>query len=188
MTPKVYLDMDGVLADFQYESAKWHIKANPYLDPKNLGVWELEEIWGITPEQFWKPIDNFEFWSNLPKTKEADWIVEEVERRFGRKNVAIATSPSKSEACFTGKRAWLRRNYPQFKDNIFFGKEKQFLAGENRWLLDDRDKNLDAFSAEGGQAIIIPRPWNSWHWAEGNFKSFVHEALEISFHQEAGKR
>ena len=45
---------------------------------------------------------------------------------------------------------------------IFTG-AKKFIAGPGRWLIDDKDANVEAFRAAGGQAITVPRPWNSEH-------------------------
>ncbi len=41
---KCLLDMDGVLADFVSGMCLAHKRPDPYHDPKNLGVWDLDEI------------------------------------------------------------------------------------------------------------------------------------------------
>lgn len=158
---KCLLDMDGVLADFLGGVSKRHNRPLPYVDLKWLGIWDTEKGWGITPEEFWAPVDDFEFWEGLEKTPEADKIVKLAEEKFGPQNVAILTAPSKSPFCFTGKRAWLEKNYPQFLGKIIFGSAKEFLAHPNSYLIDDRDKNIEGFRLAGGHGILVPRDWNS---------------------------
>ncbi len=162
---KAFLDMDGVLFDFMAAIAKIHGRPIPYDTPRAMGVWDIEKLWGITPEEFWAPValKSLEFWSNVPKTPEADQIVKYVTEEFGNENVAILTSPSMDAGCIPGKRYCIQKYFPQFKDRIIFGSAKEFLAGPGRVLIDDRDRNVDDFVAAGGYGIIIPRPWNRDH-------------------------
>ena len=40
---------------------------------------------------------------------------------------------------------------------------KHFCARPDALLIDDSDHNVEAFLAHGGQAILVPRPWNPLH-------------------------
>lgn len=162
---KILLDMDGVLAEFVGAAFQVHGKDPSVLAlPENVGIFEIEQIWGITPDQFWAPIDATpEFWEGLDKTDEADEIVRLAEEAVGPENVAILTAPHTSPACIPGKYAWLNRNYPQFRRRIIFGNAKEFMASPERILVDDRDENISGFVAAGGHGVLVPRLWNAGH-------------------------
>lgn len=159
------LDMDGVIADFMGQLCKYHNRPSPYLDAANYGVWDTETLWGITVKEFWAPIkeDSEHFWKTIPKTPEADEIVRLATQYFGEENIAILTAPSDDEGAVPGKRKWMKKHFPQFEKRMIFGSAKEFLAAPYRTLIDDRDKNVEAFRKAGGKAILLPRLWNSEH-------------------------
>jgi len=172
------LDMDGVIADFMKACCAAHNRPDPYLQESSLGIWETEKVWGITEREFWKPIDalGLGFWDGIVKTPEADRIVELLTETFGETNIAILTAPSFDPGCVPGKMAWIKRHYPQFKKRIIFGHAKEFLSAPYRVLVDDRDKNVENFRAAGGQAILVPRPWNKAHSVKGG-----HILLDLAY-------
>lgn len=177
---QVLLDMDGVIADFMGHLCKYHGRPSPYLDPKNYGIWDTETLWGITVEEFWAPIkeDSLHFWKTIPKTSEADFIVQEAVARFGTENVAILTAPSDDEGAVPGKRKWMEKYFPQFKKRMIFGSAKEFMAAPYRTLIDDRDKNVEAFRNAGGNAILVPRLWNSKHGLASSLRTVLWGELE----------
>lgn len=165
-----FLDMDGVLADFVGGICRAHGRSTPYDDPHSYGIFDMEKLWGMSIEEFWSPPKEdlgMEFWSGLAKTPEADQIVELAVRYFGTKNTCILTSPSQHPSCVPGKRVWMKQHYPKLANNILFGSAKRFLAGPDRVLIDDRDKNVEEFKKYGGHAIRVPRAWNMG-WPERN--------------------
>ncbi len=178
MNPRCFLDMDGVIADFVTGVCAAHGRENPYLRPESADIFAMERLWGITAEAFWRPTNNEAFWRNLPKTPEANDLVRLVETAFGLKNVAILTAPSKVGACITGKRKWIEKNFPRFTKQIIFCSHKAILAGEDAYLIDDRDRNLQEFAAAGGHAICVPRPWNWRHACSEDVLGAV--ALDLS--------
>jgi 5'(3')-deoxyribonucleotidase len=131
----VFLDMDGVIADFVGGITSLHGRPSPYSDPKNFGEFHMDKIWGMTAEEFWAPlnrINSFDFWANLNPTPEAHDIVDLLSSRYGVENVCILTSPTLDSGCVPGKRAWTERHFPQLAKNMLFGSAKQFLAGPGR--------------------------------------------------------
>lgn len=156
----VFCDMDGVIADFVSAAIEYHGLPDPYTRPENLGTFEIEQLWGITERAFWGPLGGKDFWHDLKKTPEADEIIDLLTARVGVENICIATAPSESVWSIPGKKAWIKRNYPQFSRSILFGGSKHFLAGDKKVLVDDRDKNLIAFNREGGTSVVVPRAWN----------------------------
>ena len=159
---KCFLDMDGVIADFVPTAARAHNRPNPYVDPKNWGVYDVEKLWGMSTEEFWKPTENMAFWEGIPKTAEADQIVELAKKAFGEENIAILTAPSEFDGCMAAKKHWVERYYPEFAKRIIFASAatKQFIAGPGKLLIDDRYSNCEEWSALGGNAILMPQPWN----------------------------
>lgn len=160
-----FLDMDGVLADFYGGVCRLHMRKNPYAPPSDdvLGEPWLHNVWGWTEEQLKDGIrDNTPFWASLPLTSECHEIVEMARKAFGD-NVCLLSSPSGMRAALPGKFTWIRRNLPEFIDRFLIGHTKEFVAAPHALLIDDYDHNVDAFCAAGGQAFLLPRPWNSRH-------------------------
>ncbi len=177
---KVFCDMDGVLADFQIASFEANGLPDPYTTPESMGCFDIEALWGITPKEFWEPIDRLgvSFWANLKKMPEADELIELLDRRVGLDNVALLTAPHTSPACIPGKYKWIEKNYPIFSKRIIFGSAKEFLAGPNRVLVDDRDKNLQDFHNAGGTSIVVPRLWNKAWREAGNVIETIKSQLD----------
>lgn len=59
---RIYLDMDGVLCDFVGAACKLHGR-----DPATVTHWNFFKDWGMTAEEFWRPIHEAgeDFWANL---------------------------------------------------------------------------------------------------------------------------
>lgn len=155
-----FIDMDGVLVDFVSGVCEAHGRPDPYKSVDSIGIFDMEELWGITPDEFWKPTLKAGFWESLKKTPEADDLVSTCFRKFGANNCAILTSPSSDPSCVPGKCAWMREHFPILAKTMIFTSAKQFLAHKGSILIDDRDENVDKFEAAGGKAIRFPRIWN----------------------------
>lgn len=156
----IFLDMDGVLADFVGGAMQAHGLPDPYADKKNWGTFELEKCWGITVKDFWRGLDFRGFWSGLEKTPEADYIVKTACDIAGQENVCLLTSPSENPYCIPEKKAWVQKYFPHLQKQMLFGSAKRFLAGPDRILVDDYDVNVDNFKKANGHAILVPRLWN----------------------------
>jgi 5'(3')-deoxyribonucleotidase len=157
---KCFLDLDGVIADFVGGACKAHKRPNPYAGPTPAKEFDMDKIWGMTPEQFWAPMD-YHFWAQLARMPDAHEILLHVESAFGRENVCILTSPARDPQCSSAKHAWIAACLPNYRRRFFIGSAKQFFARPDAVLVDDYDKNVDAFRDAGGQAILVPRPWNT---------------------------
>lgn len=162
MTRQILLDADGVLFDFIGGANKVH-EFNPGSVPSNIGHYWPEDYWGKSKDAFWFPLNNVEFWATLDKTPEADQIVALAIREVGEANVAICTKPSDHPSSILGKMESIKKNYPMFSERTIFASAKEFLAGPNRILIDDGDKNILAFNKAGGQGVLVPRMWNKGH-------------------------
>lgn len=162
MKYKILLDMDGVIADFVDGISRYHNKANPYLTDPNERRWDIEQIWGMSKYDLWHGVDK-EFWAGLRKTDEADYLVKFITNAFSVPQVTMLTSPPKVNAgeAVQGKIVWMRWHYSQFADRMIFTEHKELCAGPDRILIDDNESNVIKFRDEGGNAVLVPRPWNS---------------------------
>lgn len=161
---RAFLDVDGVLANLVDVAFRIHnVPADAYEQSQHKGNWMLHEIAGIPEYDFWKALDNHDFWSTLPFMHDAFKILNLVEERFGEKNVFLLTAHTWSHHCTGGRHAWINKMMPDYGSRFFIGCEKYAFAHYGTVLIDDRDKNIKLFKKAGGRTITVPRPWNSLH-------------------------
>jgi 5'(3')-deoxyribonucleotidase len=172
---KVFIDMDGVLYDFVNGACKAHDREDPYKDLKNFGIFDMAEIWGMSVKDFWAPLSDSGFWVGLKLLQGAEQIIEDAVDFVGIDNVAILTAPSLSLYCVNEKRRAIKRDFPGLEKQIIFTGAKQFLAGPDHILVDDRNENIDDFNQHGGTGILVPRPWN---------RKFTHDLHQFSLYQQ----
>jgi len=159
---KVLLDLDGVITNFVGAACEFHRVANPYARSENLGVYNIEKLTGIYGDDFWGGLD-MAFWSNLPMMPFSGGIINLLEETYGQENICILTSPIRTAGCINGKMAWIKRNMPKYRRQFLIGPMKEACAHPNSILFDDCDANIERFEAAGGNAFLIPAPWNSKH-------------------------
>lgn len=165
---KVFIDVDGVLANFlggvhkalgvpysyvqyPYDKAKWHM---------------LTDIPGV--DKFTKVDDlcNKQFWSNLAWMHDGEDILDAIQKKFIE--TYLLTTPMPNPGSGTGKLWWIKQQVPKlYKKTILSYAPKSLLAGPDTLLIDDNDENIAEFVAAGGHGILVPRPWNALHgWAD----------------------
>ncbi len=177
--PIIFCDQDGVLTDFVKGVCEAHKRPSPYALPENYGIFDMERIWNITVKEFYEPTNTEDFWLNLDLMPDADLIMELLGNIDNFNNIAILTSPSDFGGCITGKRKSIKKYYPWLEKNLIFTSAKQFLAGPNRILIDDRDKNIEDFEAAGGKGILVPRLWNKDYRLSGSVIETLTERLKV---------
>jgi hypothetical protein len=161
---KIFLDMDGVLADFMRPAMYEH--GIEYTMYPNVG-WDVVAACnvinpgiGMTPERFWSAFERKSFWSALPKTNLCDRLIYECKLLVGLSNTCILSS-CVVEGSADGKLEWIKKQLPkEMHHNYLFGRSKQFCADRYSILVDDCDANVEAFQEAGGIGILVPRPWN----------------------------
>lgn len=163
MCKKLFLDVDGVMADFVGGMMVAHNKPWPYSSVFGDKAWDLAGIWGINHHDFWAPC-GYSFWKELEKMPEADAILATCIRRVGRERVCFLTSPAMQSGSMEGRRDWLAEHYPDVPVLFSVGSgstpPKQFCAGHESILIDDYSPTVDKFVAWGGAAFLVGRPWN----------------------------
>jgi len=167
---KVFLDMDGVLADFGGGVHKvFNIPYSLSDYPYTKGLWD----WFVEANLTWDQVDSVctaKFWADLEWMADGKGIYHAV-RRFTRQtdsSLNLLTTPMKNINSTVGKLTWIQEHLGKNrrKQALITGADKKIFAGPDTLLIDDRDKNIEEFIAAGGQGLLVPRPWNiDHHWA-----------------------
>jgi hypothetical protein len=163
---KLFLDMDGVLADFIGQvHATLKIPYNIDRYPYELGRWDTLSVIAnrsdgrFTRKDVFAATDVHEFWEYMPWTYDGKTILKSIKRSVKSEERFICTSPMARPYAWSGKIAWLNKN-KIYNNIIIMSASKSLLAKHDCMLIDDKDSNVDEFIAAGGKAFLIPRPWN----------------------------
>ena len=146
---KVYLDMDGVLADFDQR----------FRDISGMEPREFENKYGR--KAFWDLIDEenkVKFWVGIPTMPGAADLVDAVKDY----NYELLTSPSAKKQSYLGKILWVKNHtgnvFPS-KPRINFkkAKEKHLVKpqlAKTDILIDDREDTIGRWNTAGGTGIV----------------------------------
>ena len=149
--PIVYLDMDGVLADFfggvefLYGVEHWKELTND--KTKDLKQQVIDRITGT------------DFFAVLPKFPTADALIDMVKKFTGGK-FSINTSPLRGdhENSAKYKKIWISNNIEQPDEIIVTGRKESYAkdkgTGTPNILIDDRPINIQRWQAAGGYGIL----------------------------------
>ena len=149
--PTVYLDMDGVLADFfggvekMYGVEHWKQLTND--KTKDLKKEVIDRITGSN------------FFATLPKFSTADALIDMVKKFTGGK-FSINTSPLRgdNENSAKHKKTWISNNIAKPEDIIVTGRKESYAVdkgtGTPNILIDDRPINIQRWQGRGGYGIL----------------------------------
>lgn len=144
---KIYLDMDGVLADFDAASRSALGTDNPY-------KWEF--VHGT--DAFWRVLNNTpNFWEDIPPTKDLPTLLQAVAGH----DVEILTALPKRDAdrVVKAKTDWVNTNVRPVigavKVNTCLTHEKPEYSGKGHVLIDDRELNKDKWELKQGIFILF---------------------------------
>jgi len=168
---QILLDMDGVLANFFKQACKYHDR--PY-SPKEITRYNISELWGLSDDEFWEPMQGYDFWANIEMYVYAPRFLREL-RKIAP--VTICTAPSRDKYCISGKLHWLEKYLGIHTCDVVFANKKWLLANDENILIDDSQAKVDKFSSHGGCGIIFPQPWNN---GKGNWASVLENVKEIA--------
>lgn len=155
MEVRIFVDMDGVLVNTVPSMCEAHNKPYPY--PDFNGSFHLEDLWDISLEEFYKPLD-YNFWANLPPY---DNYLDLIKACENKGDVYILSSPGTfGKGVYDGKRDWIKKYLPEYTRKLILTQSKEACATSNSLLIDDYEKNINAFNKAGGNTILVPRPWN----------------------------
>lgn len=194
MTPtKIFLDLDDVLNRFtMYALAHVGCPVDPMSEKEFNPEWQFNIIAAadalhpyrkFTPKTFWSMF-NRGTWAAVPESKEFDFLLNACEKLVGRENVCILTTPVLDPGCAAGKVEWIYDHCPKWLHRQFLiGPVKHLCASPDALLIDDGDHNIEAFRIGGGQALLVPRPWNSLHEFSNETEMYLRRSLEDIFNE-----
>ena len=149
--PTVYLDMDGVLADFfggvekLYGVEHWKQLTND--KTKDLKKEVIDRITGT------------DFFATLPKFDSADALIDMV-KQFTGGTFSINTSPLRGDHENSGKykKVWISNNIEAPAEIIVTGRKESYAknkaSGTPNILIDDRPVNIQRWQGAGGYGIL----------------------------------
>lgn len=142
----IYLDMDGVVADF-----------NAYAQ-KVLRKKEVHHKW---PDEEWAKLrDNPHLYRDLEKTPYADQLVDACRKlrdQKGYRLLFLTAVPNRNDMhwAFYDKVIWAQKYFPDIPVHFGpFSKDKHVHAEEGDILIDDRASNIREWMATGQKAIF----------------------------------
>jgi hypothetical protein len=140
----VFLDMDGVLADFFRAFADW------------AGVNHWKEL---TEEELAEELDRIigsDFFANIPKTSSCDQIIQLALGFSGSYSILSSPLRNDEENTIIQKKIWIQKNLSPLPEEIFIVREKSPFAqyqGTKNILIDDRPDNIIQWKEAGGFGI-----------------------------------
>jgi len=134
--PRIYCDMDGVIADF--------LKGSKEIIGKEFN----DDLWDQLP---------LDLYANLPKMPDADKLWNFISK-YDLYILTAYPSAKRGKISKTSqgdKVKWMKKtfNFPSNKIHLVLRKEKQDYAKEGTLLIDDMLKNVKEFEAKGGIGI-----------------------------------
>lgn len=160
----IYLDIDGVLADFTQAANRIHGR----YDEPDPTQWDWYRVWGLSENQFWDKInrlgDGF-YRHNVKPYSYADALVFALVSfklfETPTTELIVATSNSRNQG-YNGKVDFIRSLVPKVHADIVFIDDKSLLAksSDRTILIDDNSTNCQKFKSAGGSAFLWPQKWN----------------------------
>lgn len=175
----IFVDVDEVLADFTGAALAVHGITREELENKRTpGHWDIDEVLGIKPNDFWAPIHakGEEFWGTLPRLPWALELIDFLLDKVGRDNVCLLTSPVRGRACYDGKERWIDYHFGT-EFNRIITPHKHFMAGPQSVLIDDRERTIIKFRERLGYGIVFPTRGNGMHEFSSDPLQFVKAAF-----------
>jgi len=147
--PILYIDMDGVVADFKTQAAQVLEVAVPDINAR-------------LPDDQWNKIQAIDdFYRHLPETTLARRLMQTAEvfcHELGWKLCMLTAIPQDNDmwSAFHDKIEWMRERWPLIP--VHFGpysNDKQYHYRLGDVLIDDRTSNCEEWRSRGGHAIQV---------------------------------
>ena len=150
--PNIYLDMDGVIADF-FGALEKHYKVEHWKDLPNI-------------EETLKDLKGTDFFGNIPKFKTSDTLIEYVDRLTnGDWNILSSPLRDDHQNSSFWKRHWLTKHGYKPTESIFTGRKEKYATTNSipNILIDDKPKNIQRWREKGGIGIQYQANENELH-------------------------
>jgi len=145
--PRIYLDMDGVLVDFEK-----HL-----IDTVKM---PLSKWMQLGRKERWDPvIAKKDFWHTAPWNPEGKKLLQFV-KKYNPHILSAYVEHAYDPNCIPGKKSWAmnKAGIPSNQINLVMRSQKKDYAkvgGEPAILIDDYDKNTNEFTKKGGIGITF---------------------------------
>ena len=172
MIKKIFIDVDGVIADFDTAALTRLVgedKIEEAREKREKGVWSIAEGLGISEEEFWSAIDDPEFWRGIKPYRRAVRFIQNISslarEHYAVEDIFFATSSCGSVHFPSARTQWIKTfNATSGVDIpllIFQNTtDKRICANSESLLVEDSDASYAAFLEAGGYSVLIPRQWN----------------------------
>lgn len=171
MINTVFLDMDGVITNFNKAVCEEFDLPCP---PKVYHFFR----------KIRKEVNDFctaEFWANLEWMDDGRDTLRAIMDTLGLDKIYFLTKMMPNIEAASGKMMWIRDNLPIYLDRVILmslGVSKSSLARPDALLIEDCDKHAEDFREAGGEAILVPRPYNKLRKYSDVSSQIVRKELE----------
>jgi hypothetical protein len=143
---EIYLDLDGVFADFD---GGFHKITGKYPHEVHKG-----KLWGTINARG-------DFFYKLELMEDAEHLWEYF-KQYGDDKVKFLTGLPMLKNGKEQKQMWTLEKFgPQWETIVLPKKEKQLHAGPNKVLIDDTEANVEQWVAKGGIGILHTNVWKT---------------------------
>ena len=143
--PKVFLDMDGVIADLYNYAAE---------------IYDVDHYKSMTPEQwetFFKDSNAYELFRDISPFSSTNQLARLIKKVAGGFTILSSPLNFDKEGSIKGKREWLKKHLNVSPDSEIFDHEKYKYAvqpdGTPNVLIDDYTPNITKWQEAGGIGI-----------------------------------
>ena len=154
--PHLYLDMDGVQADFFSQWAKWHSETTGkrVSNYKDIGDGEAQ-LASIVNMANQGPDFVRDFFANLPPLNGFSKVLNWIKQNNIPYSILSAPLRGNNKASIEGKKQWLSKHNPGSDQEIFTGNKENYASssGQANVLIDDHGKYINRWVSNGGIGI-----------------------------------
>jgi 5'(3')-deoxyribonucleotidase len=148
---KVYIDLDGVLADFRKGIIDWFGDIEPHYD---------------------EMVDT-NFFETLDKFPTSDQLIDIVVAIFGKYSICSMPLRGDHDNSAYHKTRWVEQQLSPQPEEIIITKRKEKYAKGNI-LIDDKESNVDGFNKNGGYGIL----YKAWEHDLNYLMSELHRVAD----------
>ena len=169
--------MDGVISSFRRGVANALNEPYDYISMSD--KWKFWEDWPDVSFEMVNAVCTFDFWQYLPWMHDGREILQAIMDTVGLEAMYLLTTPMPNIESPTGKWLWVSDNLPIYlKRTIITPAPKSLSARPDALLIDDKDENVEEFVSAGGNAILVPRPYNKLRKYSDVTSQIVRKELE----------
>lgn len=159
----IYLDVDGVLAQFAEAVVDKYNEVNGTgFTANDVTGWNFQPIIQ-EPDKWYNYARDLEMWKNLLPYPWAEPLVKAV-IDTGYPWAFLTSLPIKPKGVLQARRDWVDREFGHLEQNIsrriVVAKRKELVVHEGDFLIDDTLDNCKAVRKAGGRTLLLMQPWN----------------------------